>query len=120
MATRHILYFTAEDHYLYRSVGPTLELEGKFTGDDLGLSTFREYLACQRGALFAVVADLAGEDFHEEQIAYLRGADREAALARRLAQRYRDKRPATALSLGQVAPPEWRNKRVLPTSFPHT
>ncbi len=120
MATRHILYFTAEDHYLYRSVGPTLELEGKFTGDDLGLSAFREYLAGQRGALFAVVADLAGEDFHEEQIAYLRGADREAVLARRLAQRYRDTRLATALSLGQVATPERRNERVLLTSFTNT
>ena len=100
MATRRILYFTAEDHYLYRSIGPALELEAKFTGDDLGLSAFREYLRAQRGALFAVVADLAGEDFHEEQIPYVRGADREALLARRLAQRYRDTRLAAALSLG--------------------
>src|SRR4030088_510509 len=96
MATRHILYFTAEDHYLYRSVGPTLELEGKVTGDDLGLAAFREYLAGQRGA------------------------DREAVLARRLAQRYRDTRLATALSLGQVVTPERRNERVLLTSFTNT
>jgi len=44
MATKRILYFTAEDHYLYRSVGPALELEAKFTGDDLGITAFREYL----------------------------------------------------------------------------
>src|SRR6267143_1211971 len=120
MATRRILYFTAEDHYLYRSVGPALELEAKFTGDDLGLSAFREYLRAQRGALFAVVADLAGEDFHEEQIPYVRGADREALLARRLAQRYRDTRLAAALSLGTVVTPERRNERVLLTSFTNT
>jgi hypothetical protein len=120
MATRRILYFTAEDHYLYRSVGPTLELEAKFTGDDPGLTAFREYLRAQRAALFSVVADLAGEDFHEEQIPYVRGADREALLARRLAQRYRDTRLAAALSLGTVVTPERRNERVLLTSFTNT
>src|SRR5438067_12018675 len=120
MAARRILYFTGEDHYLYRSVGQTLELEGKFTGDDLGISAFREYLRGQRGALFAVVADLAGEDFHEEQIPYLRGADREAVLSRRLAQRYRDTRLAAALSLGTVDTAERKNERVLLTSFTNT
>src|SRR6266850_1917719 len=120
MATRRILYFTAEDHYLYRSVGAALELEAKFTGDDLGLTAFRDFLRGQRGALFAVVADLAGEDFHEEQIPFVRGADREAVLSRRLAQRYRDTRLAAGLSLGQVAGAERRNERVLLTSFTNT
>ncbi|HYR34492.1 MAG TPA: hypothetical protein VEQ87_09410 [Burkholderiales bacterium] len=120
MATRRILYFTAEDHYLYRSVGGALELEAKFTGDDLGLTAFRDFLRGQRGALFAVVADLAGEDFHEEQIPFVRGADREAVLSRRLAQRYRDTRLAAGLSLGQVAGAERRNERVLLTSFTNT
>jgi hypothetical protein len=120
MATRRILYFTAEDHYLYRSAGPALELEAKFTGDDLGLTAFRDFLRAPRGALFAVVADLAGEDFHEEQIPFVRGADREAVLARRLAQRYRDTRLAAGLSLGQVAGAERRNERVLLTSFTNT
>ena len=120
MAARRILYFTAEDHYLYKSEGPALELETKFTGDDLGLSAFRDHLRAQRGALFSVVVDLAGEDFHEEQIPYLRGADREAVLARRLAQRYRDTRLAAGLSLGQVLAGERRNERVLLTSFTNT
>lgn len=117
---RRILYFTAEDHYLYRTAGRALELEAKFSGDDLGISAFRDYLRGQRGALFAVVADLAGEDFHEEQIPYVRGADREAVLSRRLAQRYRDTRLAAALSLGQVAAAERKNERVLLTSFTNT
>ena len=120
MATRRILYFTGEDHYLYRSAGRTLELEAKFSGDDLGVTAFREHLRGQRGALFAVLADLAGEDFHEEQVPFVRGADREALLARRLAQRYRDTRLAAALSLGQVVTPERRNERVLLASFTNT
>ncbi|MBV9360937.1 MAG: hypothetical protein JO292_06055, partial [Betaproteobacteria bacterium] len=119
-ATPRILYFTAEDHYLYRSAGRALELEAKFTGDEAGITAFRDYLRGQRGALFAVVADLAGEDFHEEQVPALRGADREAVLSRRLAQRYRDTRLAAALSLGTVDTAERKNERVLLTSFTNT
>jgi hypothetical protein len=120
MAVRHLLYFTAEDHYLYRSEGKKLELEATFAGGDQGLAEFTERLRGQRGALYAVVADLAGEDFHEDQIPLLRGGDREAVLARRLAQRYRDTRLAAALSLGFVAGADRRNERLLLASFTNT
>ena len=117
---RRILYFTSEDHYLYSSSGSTLALEAKFSADETGVGEFREYLRGRRGALFSVVADLAGEDFHEEQVPYLRGADRDAVLKRRIAQRYRDTRLAAALSLGQVVTPERRNERLLLASFTNT
>lgn len=117
---RRILYFTADDHYLYTSSGSALELEAKFSGDELGVGEFREYLRGHRGALFSLVADLTGEDFHEEQIPYLRGADRDAVVKRRITQRYRDTRLAAALSLGQVVTPERRNERLLLASFTNT
>lgn len=120
MAARHLLYFTAEDHYLYTAAGGKLELEAKFSGDDLGVTAFREFLRGRRGALFAMLADLAGEDFHEEQVPWLRGSDREAVVQRRLAQRYRDTRLAAALSLGAVATPQRRNEKLLLTSFTNT
>ena len=120
MAKRLILYLSADEHALYRAERAGLELEARFGVDEAGLNAFRDYLRGARGALFAVLADLAGEDFHEEQIPYLRGADREALLARRLAQRYRDTRLATALSLGQVLTAERRNERVLLASFTNT
>src|SRR5687768_16903541 len=120
MTTRRLLYFTAEDHYLYAASGASLELEAKFPGDDLGVTEFREHLRGRRGGLFAVVADLAGEDFHEEQIPYLRGADRDAVVQRRLAQRYRDTRLAAALPLGTTVGGERRNERVLLASFTNT
>ena len=120
MAARHLLYFTAEDHYLYSASRGRLELEAKFSGDDLGVSAFRTHLRDRKGALFAVVADLAGEDFHEEHVPLLRGGDREAVVQRRLAQRYRDTRLAAALSLGQVAGPQRRNERLLLASFTNT
>jgi len=120
MAARHILYFTAEDHHLYRAARGELELEATFSGDDAGVGAFREFLRGQKGALFSIVADLAGEDFHEEQIPLLRGADREAVLQRRLAQRYRDTRLAAALSLGTVLAGERRNEKLLLASFTNT
>src|SRR5258708_21909449 len=93
MSEERILYFTAEHNYLYRSAGGALELEARFSGDDEGVNDFREYLRGHRGALFSVLADLAGEDFHEDQIPVLRGGDREAVVQRRLAQRYPGTRP---------------------------
>src|SRR5919109_442713 len=120
MAARHILYFTSEEHYLYSSSGSTLELEERFTSGESGVGAFREYLRGRRGALFSIVADVAGEDFHEDQIPFLRGADRDAVVQRRLAQRYRDTRLAAALSLGPVTTPERRNERLLLASFTNT
>jgi hypothetical protein len=116
---KRLIYFTADDHSVYAWSRGRLSVEAKFPGDDLGVTAFREYLAGRRGALFYAVADLAGEDFHEELIPYLRGGDRELVVQRRLAQRYRDTRLATALSLGQIRG-ERRNERLLLTSFTNT
>src|SRR3954465_5907968 len=120
MAPRYVLYFTADEHFLYRSSFGGLELEARFAIDETGVAAFTEHLRGKTGALFSVLADLAGEDFHEEQIPFVRGSDRDAVLARRLAQRYRDTRLAAALSLGQVAAAERKNERILLTSFTNT
>ena len=120
MSEHRILYFTADQHFLYRSKGAALELEARFTADEAGADNFRDYLRARRGALFSVLADLAGEDFHEDQIPLVRGGDREAVVQRRLAQRYRDTRLAMALSLGQTIAGERRNERLLLASFTNT
>jgi hypothetical protein len=120
MAQHRLLYFSAENQYLYRSAGSALELEAKFSSDDDGVNQFRDFLRGHRGALFSILADVAGEDFQEDQIPYLRGGDREAVVQRRLAQRYRDTRLAAALSLGQVMAGERRNERLLLASFTNT
>ena len=116
---KYLVYFTAGDHQVYAWARGRLQLEARFPGDDTGVAGFREYLAGRPGALFYALADLAGEDFHEEQVPYLRGGDREQVVQRRLAQRYRDTRLATALSLGFVKG-ERRNERLLLTSFTNT
>ncbi len=120
MAKGYLLYFTADERYVYASSGKALELEARFSGDEQGITEFREFLGRRRGVLFSVLADLAGEDFHEDQIPLLRGADREAVVQRRLAQRYRDTRLAAALSLGTLSTAERRNERLLLASFTNT
>ena len=120
MSEQRLLYFSAEQHTLYRSRGSALELEARFTADEAGVEAFRDYLRTQRGALFSLLADLAGEDFHEDQIPLLRGGDRDTVVQRRLAQRYRDTRLATALSLGPAIGGERRNERLLLASFTNT
>lgn len=116
MSAKLVIYFTANGHALYHWAGGALELESRFTPDEQGLADFRDHLKGSRGALAYVLADLAGEDFHEDQIPYLRGGDRQAVVERRLAQRYRDTRLAAALSLG-YASGERRSERLLLASF---
>ena len=116
MSAKLVIYFTANGHALYRWAGGALELETRFTPDEQGLTDFRAHLKGHKGALAYVLADLAGEDFHEDQIPYLRGGDRQAVVDRRLAQRYRDTRLAAALSLGHASG-ERRHERLLLASF---
>jgi hypothetical protein len=119
MADRRILYFNTDRHAVFRAGGGKLVQEASFASDDTGAAEFRSYLASHKGSMFSVLADLAGEDFHEESIPYLRGADRQNIIQRRLAQRYRDTRLAAALTLGVIAA-ERRNERVLLASFTNT
>src|SRR5690606_31106073 len=120
MGKRYLLYFTAEEHYVYRASRSALALETQFSADDSGLAEFRSYLRRRQDCLISVVADVAGEDFHEDQIPFLRGSDRRTVVQRRLAQRYRDTRLAAALSLGTVMAGERRNERLLLASFTNT
>lgn len=119
MSAKLLLYFTAAGHALYTWSSGALALEARLSADEQGLEDFRARLAGRRGALVYVLADLAGEDFHEDQIPYLRGGDRQSVVDRRLAQRYRDTRLAAALSLGYVSG-ERRSERLLLASFTNT
>jgi hypothetical protein len=119
MSAKLVLYFTAAGHALYRWQGGALVLDARFAPDDEGLQDFRAHLRGRKGALVYLLADLAGEDFHEDQIPYLRGGDRQAVVERRLAQRYRDTRLAAALPLG-MASGERRSERLLLASFTNT
>jgi hypothetical protein len=119
MSDIRLLYFTSQDHRVYRWRGSRIELEASFPADATDLGDFSAFAKSTGTSRYYVLADLAGEDFHEETIPWLRGSDREAVIHRRLAQRYRDTRLAATNSLGAVAG-ERRNERVLLASFTNT
>jgi hypothetical protein len=121
MSERRLLYFTASSHQLYVWRSGKLEFEGDFGDDEDGVTEFQNFAKQHAKSLYYILADLAGEDFHDEIIPWLRGSDRQAVIERRLAQRYRDTRLAAALSLGSVAVAgERRNERLLLASFTNT
>ncbi len=111
---RLLLYVSASGCSLYRSRWNGLQLLGQFAPKEP--AALRECFNGCRGAIVQVVVDLAGEDFHEDQIPFLRGAERRAVIERRLAQRYPGVQLAAALSLGQTDD-ERRSERLLLTSF---
>lgn len=113
---RLLVYFAATRRSVYRWEHSGPRLLKHFSPDDAGIARFRDYLKGLRKPLVQVVTDLDGEDFQEEQIPCLRGAERRTVIERRLAQRYRDARLAAAISLGETAD-ERRNERLLLASF---
>ena len=119
MLAKYLLYFTASERIVYRRSRRGLELEASFTASEADLQALRDYLGEHRRALFYLVADLSGEDFHEDQIPFVRGRDRKAIIERRITQRYRDPRIAAVLSLGRLSG-ERRNERLLLSSFTNT
>ena len=116
---RLVVYCTAAERRVLRCSGGRLRFEAVFTADEIGRAAFRKYLQRRDGAIATLVADVAGEEYHEEQIPWLRGRDRGAVLRRRLAQRYPDARLAAALSLGRAGN-ALRKERVLLASFADT
>ena len=119
MPAKFLLYFTASERLVYRRTRRGLDLEAGFSAGEEDLRALREFLGGHRRSLFYVVADLAGEDFHEDHIPFVRGRDRKAIIERRLSQRYRDPRIATVLSLGRTSG-ERHNERLLLSSFTNT
>jgi hypothetical protein len=116
MTDQRLLYFTADGHDAYRCARGALQRDASFGVDERGAAGFRAYLREHPRAVYRVLADIAGEEFHEDLIPLLRGAERAAVVGRRLAQRFRDTRLVSALSLGEVKE-ERRNERLLLASF---
>src|SRR4051812_2226374 len=121
MSDRRLLYFTANSHQLFLWSNGKLRQEASFQDDEQGVAEFGKFANSNASSLYYILADLAGEDFHDELIPWLRGGDRQAVIERRLAQRYRDTRLAAAVSLGaSTVAGERRNERLVLASFTNT
>ncbi len=120
MPSKRLCYFTSQRVTAYLWMKGELQKEGVFAMNEKGVAEFSRYVAGAPESLFYVLADVVEEDFFQENIPYVRGADRRALLARKLAQRYRDASLALPLSLGSETHAGRREERVLYMSFTNT
>ena len=116
MADKRLLYFTATRVAVYRWAHARLAVESSFANNEDGAQAFGTHLRGVPASLFYVVVDIVEEDFHQENVPFVRGADRKSLLARKLAQRYRDTSLSLALSLGYEKTTR-RDERILFSSF---
>lgn len=119
MTERRVLYFTATRVVLYRSAHDRLAVESSFANTEEGAHGFSTMLRGISRSVISILVDIVEEDFHPENVPFVRGADRKSMLARKLAQRYRDTSLSLALSLGYEKT-ERRDERILFSSFTNT
>ena len=79
-----------------------IRAEGEFQSDPVGLEALAAYLQKYRSSIFYLLADVAEEGFHLEDIPYVQGGDRNALLQRRLSQYFYGTSLSVALSLGRA------------------
>ena len=120
MPSKRLLYFTSQRVTAYLWGKNELRKEAAFDAGEEGVAEFSKYVARSPASLFYVLADIVEEDFFQENIPYVRGQDRRALLARKLAQRYRDTSLAVPISLGAEVHAGRREERILYTSFTNT
>ena len=120
MPSKCLFYFTSHRVTAYRWNRGRLHKDAAFGVDEKGVAGFSKYVVGAGGSLLYVLADVVEEDFFQENIPYVRGADRRALLARKLAQRYRDTTLALPLSLGSETHAGRREERILYMSFTNT
>jgi hypothetical protein len=120
MAQRRLIYFTVDHVTAYAWRAGELKVERSFDTGDEAVAEFGVYVSEHPGSLFYLLVDLVEEDFSQETIPAVRGKDRKALIARKIAQRYRDTTLALALSLGIVSAGGRREEKVLFTSFTNT
>jgi hypothetical protein len=116
MSDKRLLYFTANRVVLYRWAHRKLAIESSFANNEEGAAAFVTHLAGLPHSLFYLLVDIVEEDFHQENIPFVRGRDRVALLGRKLAQRYRDTSLSLALSLGYERT-QRRDERMLLSAF---
>ena len=119
MTRKRVLYVTSQGATAYAVAGGHLTDQGAFIADEAGLEAFAAYLQRERDALFFLLGDVPEEDFQQENIPHVSGADRAALVARKLSQTFRDSKLALGISLGRESAGR-RDERVLFAAFTNT
>jgi hypothetical protein len=119
MARKRVLYITSHGATAYAVDKGRLSVEGGFRDDEAGMNAFTDYLHHERDSLFYLLGDVPEEDFQQENIPFVGGADRAALITRKLAQTFRDTKLSLAISLGRESGGR-RDERVLFAAFTNT
>lgn len=101
MSQRRVLFLATAQLTAYQAAGGKVHAEGEFTADAAGLAAFGDYLAAHRDSVFMLLADVAEEGFHLEDIPHSSGRDRAALVKRKLAQYFYGTPLAMAISQGR-------------------
>jgi len=120
MPHKRLFYLTSRGITAYAWGKGELRQEAAFAASEEGVAGFSKYVAAAPQSLYYVLADVVEEDFFQENIPYVRGGDRRALLARKLAQRYRDTSLSMPISLGTEDHAGRREERILYASFTNT
>lgn len=117
MSAQILLYLTTDSLRWFRLRGGEAQPEARFAADQEGLAQFQARLAAApREQLFALLIDIADEGFTAESVPHIRGRDRDAMLARKLAQHFYGSPFSAYLSLGRERQGR-RDERVLFTAI---
>jgi hypothetical protein len=100
MKTIRLLYLCAQQMSAYRWQSGELIGEGIFAANTDGHQQFADYLTQHQASVFTILANVAEEGFQIETIPFLRGADRQAIIERKLGQLFFNAALTASLSLG--------------------
>ena len=100
MRSQYLLYLNTHQLTAWRRRGGALTHDATFAGNEEGYRQFAEYLVRHAHSRFALLVNIAEEGFHVETIPFLRGADREAIIRRKLSQIFFNAPLTASLSLG--------------------
>lgn len=100
MTRTRLLYLSSHQMSAYSGQPGKLVCEGSFATNEDGHREFSAYLARHTRCVFSILVNVSEEGFQIETIPYLKGADRQAILSRKLGQYFFTAALTTSLSLG--------------------
>ncbi|MBK7953236.1 MAG: hypothetical protein IPK02_04215 [Candidatus Accumulibacter sp.] len=100
MRSRRLIYFGAQQVRTFHWRAGVLTEEAVFDAGEAGKQRFASYLAANPKSIFTILANVSDEGFHSETIPFLRGADRQAIITRKLGQQFFNATLTTSISLG--------------------
>lgn len=102
MTVSRLIYLSGHQLSAFAWQSGNLTEERSFDVSEAGQRAFADYLAANAKSVFSILANVSEEGFHIETIPFLRGADRQAIIERKLGQLFFNAKLQTALSLGHL------------------